>query len=32
MGQLQLDTEIKFNYFCTIPYSSFLKQIYHKIL
>ena len=32
MGQLQLDTEIKLNYFCNISYSFFLKQIYYQIL
>ena len=30
-GKLQLDTEFKFNYFCNISYSFFLKQIYYKI-
>ena len=31
MSQLQLDTKIKFNYFCNISHSFFLKQIYYQI-
>ena len=31
MGQVHLDTEIEFNYFCNISYSFFLKQIYYQI-
>ena len=30
IGQVQLDTEIKFN-FCNISYGSFLKQIYYQV-
>ena len=31
MGQVQFDTEIKFNSFCNISYSFVLKQIHYKI-
>ena len=31
MGPVQLGNEIKFDYFCNISYSFFLKQSYYQI-